>query len=359
MLSDTRIRALKPGTKDRWISDGHQLYLRLRATGGRSWVLRRKTGNLTLGSWPEMSLGAARIEAAKNLGKNLRDRTLGEVLEEWFADVVAKRYRRPHHVEGYFDRMEPALKATKLRNLQRAEVRASLKRFADKRGPVTANRLLSILKTALSFARDAGYIEVSPLEGMSPEIVGGIEPPCTRVLTDDEICMLMTSSSPHAPLLRFLLLTGQRIGEAQRATWAHIHGDRWLIPAEHAKNHRAHWVALSHQALRLLGQLDSERELIFGTATNTGVQAWLRRWCEREQITPAFTPHDLRRTAATRLNSLGVAPHVVEKILNHTLQGMQAVYNQADYAPERVTAMQLWADELDRLIGVRAIKTAA
>ena len=122
-------------------------------------------------------------------------------------------------------------------------------------------------------------------------------------------------------------------------------GDRWHIPKEHSKNHRAHWVALSRQALELLRAQDASRERIFGTATDTGVQAWLRRWCERERISPAFRPHDLRRTCATRLNTLGVLPHVTEKILNHTMHGVMAVYNRADYAAERIEAMQRWADE--------------
>jgi hypothetical protein len=54
MLSDLRIRGLKPVVQDRWISDGNKLYLRVRKTGARSWVRRRKQdgGNITLGSWP-------------------------------------------------------------------------------------------------------------------------------------------------------------------------------------------------------------------------------------------------------------------------------------------------------------------
>jgi integrase len=108
---------------------------------------------------------------------------------------------------------------------------------------------------------------------------------------------------------------------------------------------------LSRQTLALLRGRDQSRELIFGTATDTGVQAWLRRWCERQRISPAFRPHDLRRTCATRLNTLGVLPHVAEKILNHTMQGVMAVYNRADYKTERVESMQRWADELDRILG--------
>jgi integrase len=350
MLSDLRIRKLRPSDKDRWISDGNGLYLRVRATGGRSWVLRRRSGNLTLGTWPETGLAEARIKAAGYSGKTVFDGTLGHLLDEWYADVVAKTYRRPKHVIGYFERLEPELKNTKLRDLQRLPVRQALKRYADKRGPVSANRLLSILKTALRFGRDAGYLEASPLEGLSPDLVGGQEDSRERVLTDAEIGKLWHAESQHVPLLRFLLLTGQRIGEAQRAPWTNVRGNRWHIPSEHSKNHRAHWVALSREALAALRGQSDTRELIFGTATDTGVQAWLRRWCEREDIAPAFTPHDLRRTFATRLNSLGVMPHIVEKILNHTLQGVMAVYNRAEYEAERVESMQRWADEITRLL---------
>ncbi len=357
MLSDLRIRSLKSVPHDRWISDGNKLYLRVRATGARSWVLRRRKedgGNLTLGTWPGMSLAQARVKAGSFTGKVVHDLTLNDLLEEWYADMVLRKYRRPREVAAYFDRIEPGLKATKLRDLERVNIRHALRRYAEKRGPVGANRLLSILKTALRFARDAGYIDRSPLEGLSEHLVGGSQPSRDRVLTDDEIRRLWRANSQHASLLRFLLLTGQRIGEAQRARWAHVRGDRWHIPAEHAKNGHAHWVALSPKSLGVLRSQDESRELIFGTATDTGVQAWLRRWCERERISPGFRPHDLRRTAATRLNSLGVLPHVVEKILNHTMQGVMAIYNRADYEVERTEAMQKWDDELDRILGQSA-----
>jgi integrase len=355
MLSDRRIRALKPAPRDKWYCDGNGLYLRVRATGGRSWVLRRKRGGhvevITVGAWPALGLAQARQKAGALAGKDVSTLTLGALLDAWYTDVVRKTYRRPREVQGYIERLDPALKVTKLRNLERVEVRHALRRYAEERGPVAANRALSILKTALRFAVDAGYLEISPVDRLSSELIGGVETSRDRVLTDEELRKLWQTSSPHTPLLRFLLLTGQRIGEAQGATWSHVLGDRWHIPKEHSKNHRAHWVALSRQALALLRARDASRELIFGTATDTGVQAWLRRWCEREQISPAFRPHDLRRTCATRLNTLGVLPHITEKILNHTMQGVMAVYNRADYAVERIEAMQRWADEIDRILG--------
>ncbi len=363
MLSDRRIRALKPAACDKWYCDGNGLYLRVRATGGRSWVLRRKRGGqvevITVGTWPALGLAQARQKAGALAGRDVSTLTLGALLDAWYSEVVRTIYRRPREVQGYIERLDPALKVTKLRNLERVEVRHALRRYAEERGPIAANRALSILKTALRFAVDAGYLQTSPVDLLSSALIGGVETSRDRVLTDDELCRLWRTSSPHTPLLRFLLLTGQRIGEAQRATWSHVLGDRWHIPKEHSKNHRAHWVALSRQALALLRAQDTSRELIFGTATDTGVQAWLRRWCERERISPAFRPHDLRRTCATRLNTLGVLPHVTEKILNHTMQGVMAVYNRADYEAERIEAMQRWADELDRILGHSAAVTVA
>jgi integrase len=76
----------------------------------------------------------------------------------------------------------------------------------------------------------------------------------------------------------------------------------------------------------------------------------MRRWCERGHIEPPFTAHDLRRTFSTRLNGLGVMPQVVEKLLNHVLEGVLAVYNLHEYALERAAALELWTKELERII---------
>jgi len=149
------------------------LYLRVRATGGRSWVLRRKRGGhievITVGAWPALGLAQARLKAGALAGKDVSTLTLGALLDTWHTDVVRKTYRRPREVRGYIERLDPALKVTKLRNLERVEVRHALRRYAEERGPVAANRALSILKTALRFAVDAGYLEISPVDRLSNE----------------------------------------------------------------------------------------------------------------------------------------------------------------------------------------------
>lgn len=64
----------------------------------------------------------------------------------------------------------------------------------------------------------------------------------------------------------------------------------------------------------------------------------------------AWTPHDLRRSFGTRLGGLGVAPHVIEKLLNHTAEGMSRIYNRAELLEERIAATKLWAVELARIV---------
>ena len=278
MLSVAGIKAAKPRPRDQWLSDGAGLYLRVRASGGKSWVLRRKrkqpdgthkTKVITLGKWPDMGLKEARVAATKTRGTAVPDIKLGELLEKWYAEVIEPTYKRPRQVEQYIGRVSDELYMTKLRDLNRLAVREFLLVYADERGPVAANRLLSILKQATAFAIQAGYTESSPIEGLPRRIVGGQEKPRQRVLSDSEIKALWSADSPHTPLLRFLLLTGQRIRETQLARWEDIEGDRWSIPAENTKPNRGHWVPLSTQAAAIIEAQDKDRSLIFGKVTES------------------------------------------------------------------------------------------
>jgi integrase len=64
-----------------------------------------------------------------------------------------------------------------------------------------------------------------------------------------------------------------------------------------------------------------------------------------------WTLHDIRRTVATRLAEMGVAPHVIERLLNHTtgqISGVAAIYNRARYLDEMRQALELWENHLTR-----------
>jgi hypothetical protein len=69
-----------------------------------------------------------------------------------------------------------------------------------------------------------------------------------------------------------------------------------------------------------------------------------------------WTLHDLRRTVVTGMNELGIAPHVVEAVVNHVSgrarAGVAGVYNRAVYGREKRAALQAWADHLDEVLGL-------
>ena len=83
------------------------------------------------------------------------------------------------------------------------------------------------------------------------------------------------------------------------------------------------------------------------------------RQCGKSQLPDGVTPperwtiHDLRRTAASGMAGLGIAPHVVEAVLNHksgTIKGVAAVYNRYSYSAEKRAALEAWARALDAIV---------
>ena len=277
--------------------------------------------------------------------------TIKDLCDEYFDRHISATYRRPHHVRGYLDKIIEKLGTKKVAEITRAEIVEFLKNYTA-RGKVAANRVLAIFRQTLDYGVEIGWLDHSPADKVTRRAAGGEEKPRERTLTDEEIRALWAIPEPHGPLFHFLLITAQRIGEAQLATPENVNGDVWRIPAEHAKNGRAHLVHLSPLALAEIKRMPAGRDRVFGIRSTTGAQAWLHRWCDRNGIAPRFTPHDLRRTAATRMNEIGIAPHVVEKVLNHTLQGVMGTYNRAEYLQERETALLAWSAELARIVNI-------
>jgi integrase len=79
--------------------------------------------------------------------------------------------------------------------------------------------------------------------------------------------------------------------------------------------------------------------------------------CEMPADVEPWTLHDLRRTAASGMGGLGVAPHVIEAVLNHrsgVISGIARVYNRNPYGPEKRAALVAWADRVAQIVGAGA-----
>jgi integrase len=194
-----------------------------------------------------------------------------------------------------------------------------------------------------------------------------------RVLSADEIAALWQAlDNPQLAVsrairlaLKFQVVTAQRKGEVIAAEWSEfdLDGRMWTIPAAKAKNAMPHRVPLSPQALAILDEIQVGSigtRWLFPSPKNAGkpitgpaVDHAVRNNREALGMGDA-TPHDLRRTAASHMTSIGIGRLVVSKILNHAEPGVTAVYDRHSYDREKRDALAAWGARLEEIIGMRA-----
>jgi integrase len=158
--------------------------------------------------------------------------------------------------------------------------------------------------------------------------------------------------------LRLLPYLFVRPGELRAALWSEIDWEErlWRIPAEKMKMKRPHLVPLADQVVEMLTELrrfTGEHALLFpGTRqkdrpiSDVTLIAALRYlgYAQGEIV-----PHGFRSMASTLLNEQGYNRDWIERQLAHVPGGVRAVYNYAQYLPERRKMTQDWADYLDKL----------
>ena len=199
------------------------------------------------------------------------------------------------------------------------------------------------------------YVVRSPLQDLSsPEPLEARD----RVLSDSEVKLFWTATASdtlYGPFFRLLLLTGQRRNEVTYIQWPEIDltACSWLIPRERTKNDKPHLVHLNPQAMAIL---DSKPEFI-----GKGINSFSRAKNNLDILMPGVLPwriHDLRRTTATGMAANKVAPHIIERVLNHvsgTRGGLVAVYQRHEYLEERKRALEVWGAHVQGLVTDRPV----
>jgi integrase len=310
--------------------------------------------------------------------------TFGEVAERFLHEYIGRNsaLRYANEVRRILNHdVLPRWRERPIRDIGRHDVNDLLDAKAESRerrrtgtrdgAAVQANRTLTRLRTLFRWAADMDLIESDPTAGVRHRIK---EKPRDRALDDDEIKLFWGAADklgwPFGPLFKLLLLTAQRRDEVGGMRWSELDLDKaaWTIPRERAKSDRAHVVHLSAPALEIIEALPRTGDLVFSTTGQTPVSGYSRpktkidekmtaqRRKERGDREAEIAPwilHDLRRTATTGMAGLGIAPHVVDKILNHsagTIRGVAAVYNRHQYLDERKTALDTWARHVTGLV---------
>ncbi|MEG3182168.1 hypothetical protein [Sphingomonas sp. LT1P40] len=131
--------------------------------------------------------------------------------------------------------------------------------------------------------------------------------------------------------------------------WSELSGNIWTLPAARSKSNRANVLPLPPAAVELLEQLPRRDDCdgyVFTTTQGrkpfSGFQA---------SGVQGFTIHDLRRTTRSKLSELGVPWEVARRIVGHSVDQLDAVYDRLNYLDAKGEALVRLADHYSALEG--------
>lgn len=384
-LSDKKLRMLLGSVREReeMMADGDGLSARLLRSGSVSWMFSYRLGGrgsrlerLTLGNYPDMSLKLARerrdeCRAWLAEGKNpkfqldkrteevLRPVTVRDAMSYWISEYATHHRVNVNRHEAQLDKhIYPYIGDLPL---SLCETRHWLECFdrAKRETPVAAGYVFQMCKQALKFCRVRRYAVSNALDDLTIQDVGKKQDKGDRVHDMGELGQIWNSCSDklfkpyYAALLRLLVVFGCRSQEIRLSSWAEwdLKDWIWTVPREHSKGGekilRPIPEAIRPFVMVLCDQHKDSGLLLGEIKTPEAVSQWGRGIYKRLEHSEPWTLHDLRRTFATTLNNMGIAPHVVEQLLGHTLGGVMAVYNRSQYLPEKLDALNKWMERLD------------
>ena len=389
-LNDRLLRSLKtPDTGRLEISDTKRKGLRVRLSNTGSAVFmyekRIKGGpkrKHTLGNWPSYTLSQARadalileVEAAQGIDriKNSEEKKISDQNKQKSEASAAANLLSVQAVIDIYDKLhlsslrtgrerrrqlEQSLVAhlqSPIQDLTRQQIQTAIDKKAHEGKRVSANRIRAALLAFTNWAYGRSYLTESIGLGVPKAIK---ETARDRVLSLEEIHSIwrasFTMGNLWGPILRLLVLTGQRRSEIVKLKWDEINLNKMQIikVGSKTKNKKAHTTHLSAPALQtLLSIKKTENDLVFTTTGTTPVSGISKMKKQLDVILgDEFKPwrlSDFRTAMATALAENGEAETIVDRILNHSASGsapsaVARVYNQAENLTQRAAALETW-----------------
>jgi integrase len=337
------------------------------SAGGRKTLtyLYRHAGKLkriTFGIFPAMTLAEAhdKWREARDLVQAGRDpgrisqagaTDFAGVAEEWLQRDQAKNRTREHTKRALEREVLPHWGHRNVGDIGRRDVLDLVDGIAD-RGHVTqARRVHGHLHRLFTWAVGRGIVEQNPLLSLPKP---GSENHRDRVLCDDELVKVWRSSDQlgdYGTAVKLLLLTGARREEIAKLKWIEIVDGDIVLEGPRTKTGKARIIPLSTAARTIVHGLPRNGDFVF----RTGLSDWSAAKAMIDKLVkiPEWRIHDLRRTAATGLQKLGVALQVTEAVLGHTSgsrAGIIGVYQRHNYSAEKRAALEAWGAHVMALV---------
>jgi integrase len=371
--------------------------------GKASWFVEKRFGNQKnirkkLGNYPRLGIEDARRHGQIILGQiangvdvskdrreslvgqqeTLNAKTLAACYAEYFVNLDdGSRFRREQR-QAFEKWIAPVLGNLPPFQISKADIRMLL-------AGLSKSPQLACYKLLSPFFKHLAYNDVIQANPMSAILRPKPHKERKRAMSEREIRLYWSAAErlgyPQGSFFKFALLTGQRKSETTLAEWQHIDFDArtWFIPEENTTNGEAHIVHLSEQALEVLRQCPRHSRFIFSTYGPDPVAIGTDPWAlllalmshpeasvrqvrdmagnyaalkKLSTISPRLTLHDARKTCGSYMvNSLGVAPHVAHRNMNHALAtALDRSYLRYDLLPERKAALEAWGAYVAKLV---------
>lgn len=388
-LTDATIRTAKPRDTQYKLHDERGLFAIVRPSGGKLWRFKYRFQNkeqqLSLGTYPEVSLKAAREgrDAARKLlaegldpgAERKRAAAVAAIAASNTFLAVAEELIEKREREGRAlatvakDRWHlsalPKLHSRPIAEIEAFELLSELRKLEAKGNLEAARQVRSFASRVFRY----GVATTRAKHDVAADLIGALTSPKVKhhaaIVDPVEVGALLRAIETYEgqPSTHFALRLAPHVftrpGELRQAEWTEFDLDAalWTIPAARTKMRKEHIVPLSRQALAILQEARKSSywsKLVFPglrgkrPISDNTLNAALRRLGYGHDD---MTAHGFRSMASTLLNQSGKwRPDVIERALAHGERDkIRAAYNRAEHLQERIEMAQWWSDYLDRL----------
>ncbi len=377
----------KPGR----YGDGDGLYLMVKPSGSKSWVLRTvvrgRRRDMGLGGYPLVSLAEARTAAFENrklaraAGDPIARRRRPDIptFEEAARTVI--KIHKPTWRDGGRSAEQwesslrqyafPRLGARAVDTITSADVMAVLLPIWTEKAE-TARRVRQRIGAIMKWAVAQGHradnpagdaiAAALPKAGDTPKHYKAVH----STEAGDAIRAVRDSQASLAARLafEFLVLTASRSGEVRCALWLEFNMEAatWTIPSARMKSGREHRVPLSGRALEILNEArahDDGSGLVFPASTgrkpiSISTLSKLLRELDIDAV-----PHGFRSTFRDWCSEVAQVPReLAEACLAHVVRGVEGAYARSDLLDRRRNLMERWAAYLASDAGEKVVPIA-
>jgi len=342
--------------------------VRISQGGSKSYVVMYGPNRRlkTIGRFPDIKLSDARREAKKIqsdislMAMNVEPakKAIGfATARNLFLEESANR-NRPRTTSDYRRLLSRHFSFNKpVDQITRSEVMAVITKLGST--PSEQKHAFVAISTLMNWLVRQGTIAQSPVPRMTLKTSSR-----ARVLSVVELTNVFLATDtfpfPFGPIMRLLILTGQRRGEigALQWNWIDQKSRTVTLPSSITKNGRVHVFPYGNLVQETLEKLPQMDDNLFPSRNSSGTifNGWAKSKKKFDQgivdVEP-YTLHDLRRTFASMIAGQGTPIHVTEKLLNHvsgTISGVAAIYNRHSYMDEMREAIANFDNYLVKMI---------